>query len=283
MTTKTELLNNGVVVATKTAAPFYSWDWTPATSGASSLTYKRYEDNVLVFTSGAITGTVDAPGGSAISPDQLTNGLQWYDASDATKVTVDGSNLVTVFANKIGSNTLAPFDGSPIYDSGNGKIVFSSTQTLKRAAISQLSRTANWHIFLIFKANSIPTTGRNAFLGNYISASDRLGVGVRDGKLVVATYDGSAFNSKSTDTFTDTTGLHVLEAKNIGGVITAYIDDVEMTTTGASSPVDSDIRFIIGGAGQATDYDFEGYVSASSEITTQRTGLRQWITDKYGI
>ena len=59
-TTKTELLNNGVVVATKTAAPFYSWDWTPATSGASSLTYKRYEDGVLVFTSGAITGTVDA-------------------------------------------------------------------------------------------------------------------------------------------------------------------------------------------------------------------------------
>ena len=59
MTTKTELLNNGVVVATKTAAPFYSWDWTPATSGASSLTYKRYEDNVLVFTSAAITGTVD--------------------------------------------------------------------------------------------------------------------------------------------------------------------------------------------------------------------------------
>ena len=59
-TTKTELLNNGVVVATKTASPFYSWDWTPATSGASSLTYKRYEDNVLVYTSGAITGTVDA-------------------------------------------------------------------------------------------------------------------------------------------------------------------------------------------------------------------------------
>ena len=63
MTTKTELLNNGVVVATRTAAPFYSWDWTPSTSGASSLTYKRYEDNVLVFTSGAITGTVAAPAG----------------------------------------------------------------------------------------------------------------------------------------------------------------------------------------------------------------------------
>ena len=61
-TTKTELLNNGVVVATKTAAPFYSWDWTPA-SGASSLTYKRYEDNVLVFTSAATTGTVDAAAG----------------------------------------------------------------------------------------------------------------------------------------------------------------------------------------------------------------------------
>jgi len=80
-TTKTELLNNGVVVATKTAAPFYSWDWTPATSGASSLTYKRYEDNVLVFTSAAITGTVEA--GVITFPDWTVNSNNWTGFSAA--------------------------------------------------------------------------------------------------------------------------------------------------------------------------------------------------------
>ena len=77
-TTKTELLNNGVVVATKTAAPFYSWDWTPSTSGASSLTYKRYEDNVLVFTSGAITGTVEAPVTANLLLDDYPNAKLAY-------------------------------------------------------------------------------------------------------------------------------------------------------------------------------------------------------------
>ena len=68
MTTKTELLNNGVVVATKTAAPFYSWDWTPATSGASSLTVKVWEDSIFIGESGAITGTVEAPAGANTAP-----------------------------------------------------------------------------------------------------------------------------------------------------------------------------------------------------------------------
>ena len=77
-TTKTELLNNGVVVATRTAAPFYSWDWTPSISGASSLTYKRYEDSILVFTSGAITGTVEAPVTANLLLDDYPNAKLAY-------------------------------------------------------------------------------------------------------------------------------------------------------------------------------------------------------------
>jgi len=97
MTTKTELLNNGVVVATKTAAPFYSWGWTPA-SGASSLTYKRYEDGVPVFTSGALTGTVDAAAGgfslSTISAEHLWHKLD-IASTNADPVTVSTDSLNT--------------------------------------------------------------------------------------------------------------------------------------------------------------------------------------------
>jgi hypothetical protein len=65
-TTKTELYNNGTLVATKTSAPFNTFDWTPASGevGLASLTVKRYEDGVLVATSAAVGGTVDAAAGA---------------------------------------------------------------------------------------------------------------------------------------------------------------------------------------------------------------------------
>jgi hypothetical protein len=65
-TTKTELYNNGTLVATKTSAPFNTFDWTPANGevGSASLTVKRYEDGVLVATSAAVGGTVNASSGT---------------------------------------------------------------------------------------------------------------------------------------------------------------------------------------------------------------------------
>jgi len=102
MTTKTELLNNGVVVATKTAAPFYSWDWTPSTSGASSLTYKRYEDGVLVFTSAAITGTVDAPAGANTAP-----------TTTADSYSMNQDNVLTVAAPGVLAND-TDAEGNPL-------------------------------------------------------------------------------------------------------------------------------------------------------------------------
>jgi hypothetical protein len=61
-TTKTELYNNGALVATKTSAPFNTFEWTPANGevGSASLTVKRYEDGVLTATSAAVGGTVNA-------------------------------------------------------------------------------------------------------------------------------------------------------------------------------------------------------------------------------
>lgn len=59
-TTKTELLNNGVVVATNTVAPFDTFNWdTTGVTGAVSLTVKTYVDGVLAATSPTVTGTVN--------------------------------------------------------------------------------------------------------------------------------------------------------------------------------------------------------------------------------
>jgi hypothetical protein len=73
-TTKTELYNNGTLVATKTSAPFNTFDWTPASGevGSASLTVKRYEDGVLVATSAAVGGTVDAEAAATYILDDYT-------------------------------------------------------------------------------------------------------------------------------------------------------------------------------------------------------------------
>jgi hypothetical protein len=285
-TTKTELYNNGSLVATKTSAPFNTFDWTPASGevGSASLTVKRYEDGVLVATSAAVGGTVNAGSGTSTSPDQLTNGYNWYDADDNANMTVSGGK-VTNLVDKISALNLTSVAPSPDYDATNTRISFLGTGGLTSGAgFSGLSRTANFHIFMVFRAASIPTAGnRNTFSCNYLSATDRLGLGLRDGKLVAGTYDGSSWNTKSV-TFNDTTNLHLLEVKNIGGVVTAYVDHVEMTDTGASAPADSSSRFILGGMGNASDYKLEQFVSASAEITgSEYTGIKQWFTDKYGL
>ena len=124
MTTKTELLNNGVVVATKTAAPFYFWDWTPATSGASSLTYKRYEDNVLVFTSSAIIGTVDAATSEVVIFEQFTR-AQSLNAGEVTVINPDSSGWTsaaysTKAINGVGEVTFTAEDSGILSGSGLG-------------------------------------------------------------------------------------------------------------------------------------------------------------------
>jgi hypothetical protein len=83
-TTKTELYNNGTLVATKTSAPFNTFDWTPANGevGSASLTVKRYEDGVLVATSAAVGGTVEEAGVVAFQvwTDTVADGAQYTNA-----------------------------------------------------------------------------------------------------------------------------------------------------------------------------------------------------------
>ena len=138
MTTKTELLNNGVVVATKTAAPFYPWDWTPA-SGASSLTYKRYEDNVLVFTSGAITGTVEVVGDTT-APTVPTN------LAVATKTDTTANLTWTASTDVLGVVSYNVYKDAVLFSnvpSNSGQVTGLTTETPYSFTVSALDAAGN--------------------------------------------------------------------------------------------------------------------------------------------
>ena len=155
MTTKTELLNNGVVVATKTAAPFYSWDWTPATSGASSLTYKRYEDNVLVFTSAAITGTVEVvedttaptvPTNMAVATKtDTTANLTWTASTDAVGVVSYNVYKDAVLYSNVASNseTVTGLTASTAYSFTVSALDEAGNQSAQSTALAVTTNVAS--------------------------------------------------------------------------------------------------------------------------------------------
>jgi len=275
-TTKTELLNNGVVVATKTAAPFYSWDWTPSTSGASSLTYKRYEDNVLVFTSAAITGTVAAPAG-AFEPSSISLQTMWHkgdlattdatviddpittstDSLSATPYNITGSSL----ASSINSKECFDFTGSSFYLTAlvptsfyqGGFSLFAQVsardgQYYTNQTISYTENTAGTSKFLFF----ISTTG---YLTLYLESNDI-------GKTVAST-DGQ-FPNGDTVVF-DNIDLTLTPL----GLVEIYKNNVKLTLTGADTGLDmslfSNVGYTAFGARKATsgnlfDYKLDGYI-----------------------
>jgi hypothetical protein len=279
-TTKTELYNNGTLVATKTSAPFNTFDWTPASGevGSASLTVKRYEDGVLVATSAAVGGTVDAPASSS-DPSGLTNLHLWYDATDASTVTADGSNVISSFADKTAVKTLTA-TGSPKYL--NSEIQFRDTalQYLQNSTASTVVvPDVDFHGFIIFKS---PTTGNGNLFSNRDASTNITTIGINGGNLSVYTIKGGSALSKKSVAFSETANYHKLEFKSINNVVTAYLDDVEMT--GSATPATPNPGIAIGDNKNAKSSDFKEMFVKSGEMTAQeRTDMLSYISSKYSL
>lgn len=278
-TTKVELYNGATLVATKTSAPFTSIDWTPVTTGAATLTAKRYEDGVLVATSSVKNYTVNAAAG-ANNPSELTNIHLWYDATDAATVTADGSNVISTIAAKSGAKTLTSL-GSPKYL--NSEIQFRETakQMMRNTEASTvLDPDVDFHAFYIFK--SATTTDKILFT-NRNAAPDVLSVGIISGNLAVKTLRAAASVSAKSIAFSDTTNYHKLEIKNIASVLTAYLDDVELT--GSTAPGhDANGGFIIGNYSAAHSQDFkEIFITSGQMSANERTDMLTYISNKYSL
>ena len=238
-TTKTELLNNGVVVATKTASPFYSWDWTPSTSGASSLTYKRYEDNVLVYTSGAITGTVEAPAAftdvASISPEYMWHKFNAASVNTGTspfKTSIDGLTQTPWNITSQYDVTIATINGKE-YAYANNREFFT--------AISPASMFTNTFsiFFELLPNDGHPATSGSIFYHRDAAIENRFEVSLNNvGKLLIifkaANLDVVSVTSVS-EIFPDgviATGKKVAVVFNKeSNTVAAYLDGVEIALT----------------------------------------------------
>lgn len=137
-TTKTELLNNGAVVATKLAAPFYSWDYNYDTLGANSFSYRRYEDDVLVYTSPTNNGTVEAAVASGFMADDFT-GVQAFHSLNRK-----GSSAYAGAAFRV-KRTAGAFEELDILFDGSGNV--------DQASISTFGSTGSLEVIRVYDSS----------------------------------------------------------------------------------------------------------------------------------
>jgi len=111
------------------------------------------------------------------------------------------------------------------FDGANGYV------TLPTALNASLSRLVDWSISLWFIADDTSTT-QNLF-SSLLSSTDKVDIVMSGNSLRVGYSDGVAWTKKS-KAITDTTSWHHVVVTNISGVISGYLDTVEMT--GSDNP-----------------------------------------------
>ena len=196
---------------------------------------------------------------------------------------MDAENGVLSLADKTGTINLIKGMTAPTFDTN--KINFPDTGTLYSDTPSAvLIPTVDFHGFYIFR--NIDATNQD-FINNRVDSNSRFAIAYKNGNLAVGYYDGG-FTSKSAS-LADTESFHKLEFKNVEGVITAFLDGVEMT--GSQNPYTGiEARFIIGGA-YSTQFpqnckpqDFGTFFVKSGEMTAQeRTDMLAFINQKFAL
>lgn len=291
------------LVASDTTDTTTSLAWDASTDNIAVTSYKVRKGGVVVSTpitnSATITGltaetaysftvsALDANGnesGQSIAlnvttiatpvvisnPSTLTNLHLWYDGTDSASMTLSG-NTVTNITDKAGNINLAS-TATPEFNVN--KIIFNEVEfdRLSSGTISTvLDPDIDFHGYFIFKSTS---NTQRSFIINVVNGTslECFGIGLRDNKLGVAVAKGGAWQSSKGVAFSDISNYHKLEFKNTSGIITAFLDGVEMITTGTVFASGS-VGIQLGGSSQfspdSKSMDFKEFFVKSGAMTTQ--------------
>lgn len=218
-----------------------------------------------------------------LTPSSLTSLHLWLDGTDDAYITKDVNENISVLNDKSGNFNLTIASGTlQKFKPVEKYIDFIESGHLSTGTTSSvLIPNVDFHGFMVFKNQSV--TQRD-FFTNTLDSSNRFGIGLKGGNLGIGTYNGSAFNGKSV-AFTDQTNFHKLEFKQVSGVITAYLDGVEMITSGGPNS-GIHLKIILGGADN-TAYkaiDFKDLFIKSGVMTTEeRNNMLTYISNKHGL
>lgn len=211
-------------------------------------------------------------------PLTLTNLNVWYDGTENSLMTFDSGGIET-WADKKSGVVISRVNQRPTFDSD--KVIYTTNSQLVSLANPLLDYDQDFHGFLIFRM-TFDTT--ETFVTNTVSTSPnkRFGIGRLDGEnLSVKLSNGS----RKSIAFSDTESFHVVEFKCISGVITAFLDGIEMTGN-ADANTGTQVNFTLGGSSPVSGGAFEFkdfFVNAGEMTTAERDSMLNYIAQKHGL
>ena len=229
-------------------------------------------------------------GGGAFDPSQLASTLAWYDGSDASTVTYDGSNQVSAWNDKIASVGVTRTANSGVtYNAGGNYLSFSDAVAGLTNRTTRFGLAANPDVFIAAVVEVADTSEhRVATIG------DLTGVGI----LSVATDISWRFNNGN-QTFSEDLSLNTPEllvwqrsAGSNYGASTAFKNGSELTKGGGgnttSLPANTVAEFSIGsGFSEGPTGDFEGnlfeLILCGSDIQSDRQTIEGYLAHKHNL
>ena len=213
----------------------------------------------------------------ANDPSALTNLNVWYDGTDSSQMAIANEGEVLNLYDK---NNVLDLTATDTVTYSGGSLVFGSG-VLSSSKNTLLEYENDFHGFFIFKMTALTN---ESFVMNNVSTSPnkRFAIGRFDGSnLSVKLSNGS----KKSIAFLDTTNFHKVEFKCVAGVMTAFLDDVEMTGT-ADANTDTVENFVLGGRATLASAPCEikdFFVQAGVMTADERTNMLAYINDKHGL
>lgn len=219
-----------------------------------------------------------------VNPNEVSSNVLWMDTTNMDKITVDGSNNVTAFEESSTDAESFSIIDDVIYD-GDG-LLLGADGVLRDVPTKfpEINLSNDLHFFCCFKLLNT-SEGKMFFVNTANAADERIGIAYRGGRITCGYYDG-AFTTKAL-TFTNTTDKQILEftINSTTGVVTAYMNGVEITET-QTLHTSADERFEIGDPSGSKPNSFRLYdISAFDEILspTNRANVLSNLQNRHGV
>lgn len=228
--------------------------------------------------------------GGAFDPSQLASTLAWYDASDASTVTYDGSNNVSAWDDKIASVSVTRTASSAVtYNVGGGYLTFTNPSAGLVNRTTRFGLAANPDIFVAAVFEVADNLEKRVFtIGDLNVAA----------VLIGATDISWRFNNGNRvfveDVTTNAPELLVWQrsAGSNYGASTAFLNGTELTGASSSNPTNvptnTVAEFGIGTGFNETDIgDFDGdlfeLIICESDTQSDRQKIEGYLSHKHGL
>ncbi len=201
----------------------------------------------------------------------------WYDGTDESFMTLDGSDRVTALLEKVDSlHSLTSQGTAPFFDN---RIEFKEGESLQFNTADIMDFAVDWKVYFVFKFREFD--GTLWFINR--SAANRVGVSYSGGNLIVDKFVAS-FTSKSL-AYTQTKTSALLEITNLSGVLTAKIEGLSMTGS-SFTPLTGVIRTVFNSALFAStsgslDYDFYDFLYKENVTAGEDALILTYLQNKF--